>query len=174
MVTGSTTLSTGEYTPIAGVTSDKTHQKHECQEFSIGPRLIILDSQPSLITPLGELISSGIRAMDHCIESLCSIRPSRSGDEKAERGLRLLIPWLPRTQKQPRDLEARLTCPLGVVEAIAAPLERVPMGASHAIGHQLGPTGVSHEKTSCILMPAVARWNTRVNEAQQEKVLKSF
>ena len=45
------------------------------------------------------------------------------------------------------------------------------MGASHAIGHQLRPVGVPHGKTSCILMPAVARWNARVNSAEQKKAV---
>lgn len=83
----------------------------------------------------------------------------------------MLVPGLLRTQRQPNDLKARLACQLGAVEAIAAPLEGVPMGASHAIGHLIEPTGVGHGKTSCVLMPAVARWNARVNGAQQQKVL---
>jgi alcohol dehydrogenase class IV len=31
--------------------------------------------------------------------------------------------------------------------------------ASHAIGHQLGPLGVGHGETSCIMLPAVCKWN---------------
>lgn len=34
-------------------------------------------------------------------------------------------------------------------------------GASHGIGHQLGPLGVGHGATSCILLPAVCRWDAR-------------
>ena len=37
----------------------------------------------------------------------------------------------------------------------------IPMGGSHAIGHQLGPLGVAHGVTSCILCPAVMKYNTR-------------
>jgi len=50
----------------------------------------------------------------------------------------------------------------------------VPLGASHGIGHQLGPYGVSHGVTSCITMPAVAKWNAKKNLAQQERVLDIF
>ena len=35
----------------------------------------------------------------------------------------------------------------------------IPMGGSHAIGHQLGPMGVGHGVTSCIMCPAVMKWN---------------
>ena len=47
----------------------------------------------------------------------------------------------------------------------------VPLGASHAISHQLGPLGVGHGETSCILLPAVCKWNAKVgaNNARQEK-----
>lgn len=33
------------------------------------------------------------------------------------------------------------------------------MGASHAIGHQLGPLGVGHGETSCIMLPHVLKYN---------------
>src|SRR5436309_15226187 len=44
------------------------------------------------------------------------------------------------------------------------------VGASHGIGHQLGPLGVGHGETSCILLPAVLSYNARANSAKQEKV----
>ena len=44
------------------------------------------------------------------------------------------------------------------------------MGASHGIGHQLGPLGVGHGETSCILPPAVCKYNAPANVDQQRKV----
>ena len=38
------------------------------------------------------------------------------------------------------------------------------------IGHQLGPMGVGHGETSCILLPAVCKYNKSVNAKQQQKV----
>jgi alcohol dehydrogenase class IV len=35
------------------------------------------------------------------------------------------------------------------------------MGGSHAIGHQLGPLGVPHGVTSCIMCPAVMKYNIK-------------
>jgi alcohol dehydrogenase class IV len=42
--------------------------------------------------------------------------------------------------------------------------------ASHAIGHQLGPLGVGHGQTSCIMLPAVCKWNAAqgANNARQQ------
>lgn len=54
----------------------------------------------------------------------------------------------------------------------------VQLGASHGIGHQLGPLGVGHGETSCILLPSVCRYNLvhddarGTNRARQERVLR--
>jgi alcohol dehydrogenase class IV len=64
-----------------------------------------------------------------------------------------------------------LQCQLGAVDAIAVALLEVPMGGSRRIGHQLSPLGVGHRETSCILPPAMCKFNARVNEKQQQKVL---
>ena len=49
------------------------------------------------------------------------------------------------------------------------------MGASHGIGHQLGPLGVGHGETSCILLPHVLKYNylhggQRVKSSQRKVV----
>src|SRR5260370_37531415 len=44
----------------------------------------------------------------------------------------------------------------------------VPMGASHGIGYVLGAMfDIPHGHTSCIMLPAVMRWNKSVNAARQ-------
>lgn len=109
--------------------------------------------------------------MDHCVEAICSLTPTSEGDETAEIGLRKLLPGLLRTKESPNEVQPRLQCQLGAADAIAAGQLKIPMGASHGIGHQLGPLGVGHGETSCILLPAVCKFNARVNEKQQKKVL---
>jgi maleylacetate reductase len=47
----------------------------------------------------------------------------------------------------------------------------VPMGASHGIGYVLGAAfDIPHGHTSCIMLPAVMRWNKPVNAARQALV----
>jgi maleylacetate reductase len=42
------------------------------------------------------------------------------------------------------------------------------MGASHGIGYALGASfGVAHGHTSCVMLPAVLRWNAAVNGERQ-------
>ena len=167
-----TSLSAGEYTSLAGATDDRTHHKHVFEHPSIGPRLVILDPELSKTAPERIWLSSGIRAVDHCVEAICSIKATTEGDQAAENGLRQLLPGLLKTKEEPELTEPRLQCQLGAVDAISAVLQGIPLGASHGIGHQLGPLGVGHGETSCIMLPAVCKWNKRINSTQQQKVLE--
>jgi alcohol dehydrogenase class IV len=56
-------------------------------------------------------------------------------------------------------------------------LHRIPMGASHAIGHQLGSVkGVMHGVTSCVMLASVLRWYAAHNlqTEPQKTVLRVF
>ena len=47
----------------------------------------------------------------------------------------------------------------------------VPMGASHGIGYVLGAAfDIPHGHTSCIMLPAVMRWNKAANPGRQAMV----
>jgi alcohol dehydrogenase class IV len=165
-----TTLSGGEYQALAGGTNDQTHQKHGFRHGTVGPSLVVLDSELTTTTPDKFWLSTGIRAVDHCVETLCSLESHKDGDEAAAEGLKQLVPGLLRCKKDRRDLEARHLCQLGVINAMAAVRTGVDLGASHGIGHQLGPLGVGHGETSCILLPSVCKYNAKVNEARQKHV----
>lgn len=166
-----TSLSAGEYTPIAGATDDDTMHKHSFQHLSIAPRLVILSPELGTTTPMRVWLSTGVRAVDHCVEAMCSLASTAEGDADAAAGLRALVPGLLATKADPGALGPRMRCLLGARDAIGCGLLRVPMGASHGIGHQLGPLGVGHGETSCVLLPAVVRFNKSVNGAEQGKVL---
>ncbi|KAK4553331.1 hypothetical protein LTR86_009631 [Recurvomyces mirabilis] len=168
-----TSLSGGEYSDLGGGTNDTTRQKHGFGHPTQGPKLVVLDPELTTTTPEKVWLSSGFRAVDHCVESLCSLSTSNSKESatSAETGLRLLVPGLLETKAEPKDLEARLACQKGVIEAMKGVFfHGVPMGASHGIGHQLGPLGVGHGETSCILLPAVCRYNASANGKQQQTV----
>jgi alcohol dehydrogenase class IV len=44
-------------------------------------------------------------------------------------------------------------------------------GGSHGIGHQLGPYGVPHGETTCIILPSVLKYNMSVNAAKQQALM---
>lgn len=137
-----TTLSAGEYSNFAGATNDKTHRKHSFQAPLRGPQLIVLD--PGLVastTPGSVWLSTGVRAVDHCVETYCAVKGTTDDtDALALKALSNLIPGLVRSRRDAKgeDLDARLTCQLGSVNAMAACTSGwVQLGASHGIGHQV-------------------------------------
>ncbi|KAH8821880.1 hypothetical protein F5884DRAFT_717144 [Xylogone sp. PMI_703] len=166
-----TSLSGGEYSAFAGATNDQTHHKEPFAHPSIAPRLIILDPDLCKTTPSHVWLSSGVRAVDHCVEAICSLQSKPEADADAARALRLLVPGLLGTHTDASSIDSRLQCQLGVVESMKAVQLGVPMGASHGIGHQLGPFGVGHGETSCIMLPAVMKFNESVNHDKQTKVI---
>ncbi|KAE9379727.1 Dehydroquinate synthase-like protein [Stipitochalara longipes BDJ] len=157
-----TSLSGGEYFSLAGGTDDiTTKHKQGFLQNGMGVRLIILDAELCLGTPWFHWLSTGVRSIDHCVEALCSLEATPQSDQDAEAGLRLLVPWLLKTKQDEHSVEARHRSQMGVRLAMKNVRAGIPMGGSHAIGHQLGPMGVGHGVTSCIMCPAVMKWNIK-------------
>ncbi|KAH9994054.1 putative Fe-containing alcohol dehydrogenase [Xylariaceae sp. FL0662B] len=168
-----TSLSGGEYSPFAGATDEASGRKYGVATPGLrGPALVILDPAVAATTPERVWLSTGVKAVDHCVEALCSLRSTDAADADARAGLARLVPGLLRSARHPEDLDARLQCQLGVADAMGACTRGVPLGASHGIGHQLGPAGVGHGETSCVLNPAVCKYNygRGANVARQDAV----
>ncbi len=154
-----TTLSGGEFNAGSGMT-DEEGRKHPFLHRHSVPVSIILDPWICTATPEWLWLSTGMRAVDHAVETLASLRSNPYCDAIAQSALRLLAPALRRVKAAPDDIAARSNCQTGVFLAMQPLISGVPMGASHAIGHVLGPVGnVAHGYTSCILLPEVQRRN---------------
>jgi alcohol dehydrogenase class IV len=150
-----TSLSGGEYFSLAGGTDDATHHKQAFMQPGMGSKLVILDAALSIHTPAFYWLSTGIRGVDHCVETICSLQATEETDKNARTGLRLLVPSLLRSKEDEKDVDARHQSQMGVILAMNGVRSGVPVGGSHAIGHQLGPLGVPHGVTSCIMLPQV-------------------
>ena len=135
------------------------------------PRAVILDPAITVHTPEWLFLSTGIRAVDHCVEGICSGEAHPYADAQALRGLSLLTRGLPRVKADPSDLQARLDCQMGAWLSMGPLASGVPMGASHGIGYVLGAVfDIPHGHTSCIMLPSVMRWNKPVNAERQALV----
>jgi maleylacetate reductase len=166
-----TTISGGEFSDISGVTNEKSKVKEMLRHPRVMPSAVILDPAITVHTPEWLWLSTGIRAVDHCVEGFCSNEAHPYADAQALRGLSLLASALPRVKANPRDVEARLDCQLGTWLSMGALVAGVPMGASHGIGYVLGGGfDVPHGYTSCVMLPAVMRWNKQVNAARQAEI----
>lgn len=116
-----TTLSAGEYNPAGGATNDNTKHKQLFQDPSAtGPKVIIWDPELTLTVPEKVWLSTGLRAVDHCVETICSSNPTPTGTAYSTKGLRLLIPALLMTKEDPANLAARLNAQRGGAESMKA------------------------------------------------------
>jgi alcohol dehydrogenase class IV len=166
-----TTLSAGEFSAIAGVTDERTKVKELFRHPGLIPSAVVLDPAMTLATPEWLFLSTGIRAVDHCVEGICAAEAHPFADAQALRGLALLAAGLARVKAVPGDMAARLECQIGAWLSMAPLATGVPMGASHGIGYVLGAAfDIPHGHTSCIMLPAVMRWNLPANAARQALV----
>jgi len=166
-----TTLSGGEFSGIAGVTDERHNVKELFRHPLIVPRAVILDPAITVHTPAWLWLSTGIRAVDHCVEGICSGAANAFSDAQALHGLALLSRSLPRVKNDPKDLQARLDCQMATWLSMGPLASGVPMGASHGIGYVLGALfDIPHGHTSCVMLPAVLRWNKPANAERQNLV----
>ena len=175
MIAASTTLSASEFTRNAGVTLSATNSKQSFSHRLMAPRSIILDPAATLDTPQWLLFATGIRAVDHAVESYCNPAANLATEALSLQGLRLLHRSLPRIKAEPASLEARMEAQFGMWQAIAPSSSGVGTGASHGIGYALGATfGVPHGHTSCVMLPAVLAWNASVNGGRQQALSEAM
>ena len=166
-----TTLSAGEFSALAGVTDERTRVKELFAHPTVIPRTVILDPAMTRHTPEWLFLSTGIRAVDHCVEGFCSLEANPYADAQALRGLTLLTRGLARVKAEPSDIQARLDCQIGSWLSMGPLASGVPMGASHGIGYVLGAVhDIPHGHTSCIMLPAVMRWNKSANAYRQAEI----
>ncbi|NKB56474.1 MAG: iron-containing alcohol dehydrogenase [Alphaproteobacteria bacterium] len=166
-----TALSGGEFNARAGVTNNALRLKQSFVHPGIIPVSVILDPAVTVPTPEWLFLSTGIRAVDHAVETYLSLDANDYTDGACLQALRLLGEGLPRVKANPNDLEARLKCLMGAWMSMTGVVTGARMGASHAIGHILGGSaGVPHGHTSCIMLPYVLEWNTSVNGGRQKEI----
>jgi alcohol dehydrogenase class IV len=166
-----TTLSGGEFNALAGSTDDASRHKQGYEHRMMAPVAVVLDPAISIHTPAWVWLSTGVRSVDHAVETLASKQSNLFCDGVADSALRLLAKGLPRSKADPSDLDGRLKCQIGAWQSMIAVVGGVPMGASHAIGHVLGGAcDVPHGYTSCVMSPYVLGWNAEEDASRQARI----
>jgi alcohol dehydrogenase class IV len=169
-----TTLSGAEFSNLGGCSDPVRQVKDLYTGREIGGQAVILDPAVTVHTPEWLWLSTGVRAVDHAVETVCSRAPQPFTDATCLYGLSMLNESLRRNKAEPGDLDARLQSQLGVWLASTG-LGRVEWGASHGIGHQLGAVAaVPHGYTSCVMLHNVLRYNQALNSERQVLVSRAM
>jgi alcohol dehydrogenase len=119
---------------------------------------VLFDARLSLHTPLALWLSTGIRAVDHAVETLVAAGSHPFADTLALEALRRLRSSLLATHADPSDLGARTESQLGAWFSFTLP-GPAAAGLSHTLGKRIGSRhAIPHGVSSCLLLPHVMRY----------------
>lgn len=163
-----TTLSAAEYSHVAGYKDEDAQQKTGFADRRATPRIVILEPEITVHTPMWLWLSSGIRALDHAVETLYSQGYHPVSDVLALQAIADLFEHLPRCKLEPHDLVPRHGCQLAAWMSYFAPASvGAHKGLSHTIGKRIGASyNVPHGVTSCILLAHVMRYQVHDHAAR--------
>ena len=169
-----TTLSAAELSGLAGFTTETDHEKVGLRGEALIPSVVIFDAELSLHTPLELWLSTGIRAVDHAVETLLAPGAHPFSDVLALDGLRRLRASLLLTRADPSDLFARTESQLGAWFSFTLP-GPAASGLSHTLGKRLGSRhNIPHGVTSCLLLPHVMRYLAPRTSAAQARIAEAL
>ena len=162
-----TTLSAAEFSHIAGYTIGG--EKMGIREKGITPQYVILDPAATAETPDILWKSTGIRSLDHALETIVTNNFSEPAVMFAMKAIEKLM-----TNLEKDNMDARLECQKGAWYSYFEVYD-APMGLSHNIGKIIGAKwGIPHGMTSCITLPAVIRYYARNNPQPLAAVSNQF
>ena len=171
-----TTLSAGEYTHAAGVTDDATRVKSGVSDPRLQARTVINDPELTLPTPDWLWVATGIRALDHAIESSYAIRHHPLSDTLGAKAISMLVEHLDASIKTSGDerLGHRGNCQMAAWFSIFGAMN-TRFGLSHLLGHQIGPRwNVPHGVTSCITLPHAMRFMAEIAPERFGPIAEGF
>jgi len=165
-----TTAGTGSEVGRASVITDVDNQvKRIIFHPLMLPTVVILDPKLTLGLPAHITAATGMDALSHNLEALCSPFYHPMAEGIAIEGIRLVKEYLPRVVANGQDIEARTQ--MLVASSMGATAFQKGLGAMHAIAHSLGAVyGAHHGLLNAILMPYVLKANRREIEERIERL----
>ncbi len=165
-----TTAGTGSEVGRASVITDTERQvKKVIFHPKMLPSRVILDPELTLALPAKITAATGMDALSHNLEALCSPYYHPMADGIAMEGIRLVKDFLPRAVENGNDLEARTQ--MLVTSLMGATAFQKGLGAMHAIAHSLGAVyGAHHGLLNAILMPYILKANREVITTRIERL----
>lgn len=168
-----TTLSAAEWDGFAGTVDTSSGTKYVARYLELTPEVVFLDPEVAATTPRPLWATTGMRAVDHAIETSYARNAMPVTTTLALGALSALHDNLAASVADPADLSAALQCQWAAMMSITG-VHNVSLGLSHAIGHQLGGFGVPHGVTSCITLPHVMRFLLPATRTEQSRIAQAM
>ncbi|KAI5115511.1 hypothetical protein M0805_002924 [Coniferiporia weirii] len=168
-----TTLGAAEYTGSAGYTNEEGN-KVVMSAPGLAPSGVILDAELTLPTPERLWLSTGMRAVDHSVESLYRPYVPHPIKVLCYAALSELFTLLPQSRADPGDLVVRQKLQIAAWMSLW-PLKfeiTKPVGLSHSLGYRLGAKyGVGHGITSCLTLAPVVGLQAQFATPEHKRLL---
>ncbi len=133
------------------------------------PRTVIADPELTFGLPAAMTAATGMDAITHCFEALCSPMYHPMADGIALEGLRLSARYLPLCYREPNHGEARTQ--MLMAASMAAVAFQKGLGLVHAMVHPLGAaTDIHHGLGNAILLPYVMTFYRSAIEGHMERL----
>lgn len=154
-----TTAGTGSEVGRASVITDASnHIKKIIFHPNMLPAVVILDPELTVGLPGPITAATGMDALSHNLEALCSPFYHPMAEGIAVEGIRLVQEFLPRAVADGGDIEARTQ--MLVCSSMGATAFQKGLGGMHALAHPLGALyDAHHGMLNAILMPYVLKAN---------------
>lgn len=165
-----TTAGTGSEVGRAALITDE-ERRVKCIIFhpKMLPTRVILDPELTVGLPPAITAATGMDALSHNLEALCSSRYHPLAEGIAVEGIRLVRENLPRAVAQGDDMTARMQ--MIVASSMGATAFQKGLGAMHALAHPLGALyDAHHGLLNAILMPYVLQANRAAITGRIERV----
>lgn len=154
-----TTAGTGSEVGRAALITDEARQvKKIFFHPSLLPSKVILDPELTIGLPASITAATGMDALSHNLEALCSNTYHPMSEGIAMEGIRLVSEYLPEAVANGGNVEARMQ--MMVASSMGATAFQKGLGAMHALAHPLGALfDAHHGLLNAILMPYVLQAN---------------
>jgi alcohol dehydrogenase class IV len=167
-----TTAGTGSEVGRASVITDESkHVKRIIFHPKMLPSIVILDPELTVGLPPHITAATGMDALSHNLEALCSPFYHPLAEGIAVEGIRLVKEYLPAAVSDGTDLEARTH--MLVASTMGATAFQKGLGGMHALAHPLGALyDAHHGLLNAILMPYVLKANQEVISERIERTAR--
>lgn len=167
-----TTAGTGSEVGRASVITDQAqHLKKIIFHPGMLPEHVILDPELTVGLPKGITAATGMDALSHNLEALCSPFYHPMAEGIAVEGIRLVKEYLPKAVSDGTDIEARTQ--MLVCSSMGATAFQKGLGGMHALAHPLGALyDAHHGMLNAILMPYVLHANRAEIEVRIERLAR--
>jgi len=167
-----TTAGTGSEVGRASVITDQAkHIKKIIFHPNMLPEQVILDPELTVGLPKGVTAATGMDALSHNLEALCSPFYHPMAEGIAIEGIRMVQEYLPRAVADGTDIEARTQ--MLVCSSMGATAFQKGLGGMHALAHPLGALyDAHHGMLNAILMPYVLKANKSEIEQRMDRLTR--